>query len=346
MKYLLSLVLACCAVLSACGGEGSSSPSNSNNESGPNNTVGSSDGDKTGSVCDIKKSGNVWKVSYSIWNGFEEYTWVDESTVDYKVYMNDYHMEEDDVTFTDVVREEIFGSIMERCQDLNDLLDESSLSSSASVEVSSTSNIGVTQGTVDPSTVIMETMTDIRNGQTYKTVTIGSQTWMAENLNYNTRESWCYEDSADSCAKYGRYYTWKAAMAFKANGCGYPTENLAPVRGVCPRGWHMPTEKEFETLINAVGGKSVAGKMLKSTSGWNLDGPADSVSSSGFHYYGVDGTDAYSFSGLPVDRNAYFWSCTDANALNAHFLWLTYSGDDASVAIGSKESGLVRCVKD
>ena len=144
-----ALVLAFSIVIAACSGESSSSPNNSGNATGSSD---SGDGGKVGdgkvaSVCDIKKSGNVWKVSYSIWNGFEEYTWVDESTVDYKVYMNDYHMEEDDVTFTDVVREEIFGSIMERCQDLNDMLDESNLSRNASHAVYSTSNIGGSQGT-------------------------------------------------------------------------------------------------------------------------------------------------------------------------------------------------------
>ena len=127
MKYLLSLVLACCAVLSACGGEGSSSPNNSGNATGSSD---SGDGGKVGdgkvaSVCGFKKSENVWKFSYSTWNISEEYTWVDESTVNFKEYMNAYHMDEDDTTYTDVVRDEFFDRIMERCLDLNDLLDES-----------------------------------------------------------------------------------------------------------------------------------------------------------------------------------------------------------------------------
>ena len=121
------------------------------------------------------------------------------------------------------------------------------------------------------------TMTDSRDGQTYKTVTIGTQTWMAQNLNYETANSYCNNNDASNCTKYGRLYTWAAAMdsagTWSANGkgCGYnkTCSPTYPVRGVCPDGWHLPTQAEWNTLFTAVGGSSTAGKMLKSTSGWN-----------------------------------------------------------------------------
>ena len=128
-----ALVLAFSIVIAACSGESSSSPNNSGNATGSSD---SGDGGKVGdgkvaSVCGFKKSENVWKFSYSTWNISEEYTWVDESTVDFKEYMNAYHMDEDDTTYTDVDRDEFFDRIMERCLDLNDLLEESSSSKDA-----------------------------------------------------------------------------------------------------------------------------------------------------------------------------------------------------------------------
>ena len=195
-------------------------------------------------------------------------------------------------------------------------------------------------------------ITDTRDGQTYKTVSIGTQTWMAENLNYKTDNSYCYDDEASNCSKYGRLYTWAAAMdsvgSLSANGkgCGYgktcaPTN---PVRGVCPTGWHLPTQTEWNTLFTAVGGQSKAGKMLKSTSGWNSSG---------------NGTDAYSFSALPAGgrggnghfnyegNNAYFWSSTDDNSYYAYSMILYYNGDYAGLDDGNEGYGFsVRCVKD
>ena len=111
------------------------------------------------------------------------------------------------------------------------------------------------------------TLTDTRDGQTYRTVKIGDQVWMAENLNFETDSSYCYNDSAEYCAKYGRLYEWSAAM------------------DACPSGWHLPDTAEWRTLLDAVGGDSIAGTMLKSTSGWNSDG---------------NGTDDFGFTVLPA----------------------------------------------
>ena len=112
--------------------------------------------------------------------------------------------------------------------------------------------------------VVKGTFTDSRDGQTYKTVTIGTQTWMAQNLNYaytdvpykqgnytSDSTSWCYKDDANNCSKYGRLYTWVAAMdsvgtwSTNGKGCGYnkTCSPTYPVRGICPEGWHLPTEE-------------------------------------------------------------------------------------------------------
>ena len=213
------------------------------------------------------------------------------------------------------------------------------------------------------------TLTDDRDGQTYKTVKIGEQWWMAENLNYaytgvpfkvydfaSDSTSWCCDNDAANCAKYGRLYTWSAAMdsvgewSTNGKGCGYgPTcSPTYSVRGVCPEGWHLPDTTEWHALFTAVGGKGTAGKMLKSTEGWN-----DYEGTSG------NGLDKYFFSALPAGRRYYdgdygnegyntlFWSSTEGNSYFAYYMYLGYYYDDAGLDDVDKNYGFsVRCLMD
>jgi len=132
---------------------------------------------------------------------------------------------------------------------------------------------------------IVTGITDSRDSKTYRTVRIGSQNWMAENLNYAVDSSWCSGGRSENCAKYGRLYQWSSAMGIEAK---YNSEkwNGSDVKrkGVCPTGWHLPSRQEWDKLMTEVGGSSTAGKKLKSTSGWYNDG---------------NGTDDYGFSALP-----------------------------------------------
>lgn len=116
-------------------------------------------------------------------------------------------------------------------------------------------------------------MTDSRDGRTYKTVKIGTQEWMAQNLNVDIFDSqqlgpgpWC-KDASNDCAKYGRFYDYETAQ------------------NACPNGWHLPSAAEWQVLADAVGGLDVAGNMLKSATGWN-------------------GEDAYGFNALPAGVSA------------------------------------------
>ncbi len=218
-------------------------------------------------------------------------------------------------------------------------------SSSEVVPISSSVNV------VSPTEVTVSSMTDSRDGQTYKTVNIGTQTWMAQNLNYETASSYCYNDSASNCAKYGRLYTWAAAMdsagtwSSNGKGCGYgkTCSPAYPVRGVCPDGWHLPTQMEWNTLFMAVGGQSIAGKKLKSLSGWDSDG---------------NGTDDFLFSALPAGNRfglggygnegiTEFWSSTEDVSRKAYFMYLYFTLDDANLHNDNKNYGFsVRCLKD
>ena len=88
---------------------------------------------------------------------------------------------------------------------------------------------------------------DPRDGKIYKTVQIGNQLWMAENLNYYTSDSWCYDNNSSNCVTYGRLYTWETAKT------------------VCPAGWHLPSDAEWSTLADYLGGADAAGGKLKET---------------------------------------------------------------------------------
>ena len=168
---------------------------------------------------------------------------------------------------------------------------------------------------------------DRRDGKKYNTAKIGSQTWMAQNLNFETASSYCYEEEKSNCAKYGKLYSWDDA------------------KKACPLGWHLPSKAEWETLLKVVAGTSKSpGRPLKSKSGWNKNG---------------NGTDAFAFTAEPAGyRNddgiyglegwvANYWTSTAKDAHNALFIFMYYSSDKANFKDNNKDFGLsVRCVKD
>lgn len=113
-------------------------------------------------------------------------------------------------------------------------------------------------------------LVDTRDGQTYRTVTIGGQTWMAQNLNYQADSSWWYNSSADSGAKYGRLYTWAAAMGLDDSCNAFEcSEQVTPIhRGACPSGWHVPTPGDWATLTTEAMSPDSAATKLRAASGW------------------------------------------------------------------------------
>ena len=221
----------------------------------------------------------------------------------------------------------------------------STKSSSSSAESSSSSQIGCKTETED--NCEYGELVDDRDGQTYKTVKIGNQWWMAENLNYETANSYCCDGNATNCAKYGRLYRWAAAVGKSESECGYDGTCSLPtgsIQGVCPSGWHLPRKYEWETLFDAVGGQTTAGMALKSASGW---------------YNSGNGPDAFGFSALPAGSRssdgdcyskgyyAYFWSSMEFDSYNAYRMYLDYDYGYAYLNNYDKDYGFsVRCIKD
>jgi uncharacterized protein (TIGR02145 family) len=164
----------------------------------------------------------------------------------------------------------------------------------------------------------------------YKTVKIGEQTWMAENLDYNAFGSECYDNNEENCKKYGRLYNWNTA------------------KKVCPSGWHLPSKDEWQVLVDAAGGGYKAGKNLKAANGWN-----DYEGKSG------NGTDKFDFSALPggygnsggsffnVGNLGDWWSASEDNSDFAYSRNMCYYNESVGYSNRGKSFlRSVRCVQD
>lgn len=196
-----------------------------------------------------------------------------------------------------------------------------SSSSSSSQKASSGSNVYWNQS------ISYGILTDSRDSKKYRTTKIGSQNWMAENLNFiaNVGESRCYDVKTTYCSKYGRLYDWEAATAS------------------CPDGWHLPDSSEWNQLAKHLGGSSVAGKILKaSTSLWKTN----------------TGNDAFGFAALPsgsYDNEQYydlgnaglFWTSTEMNSTTGYYQDIIGSSNALRGGSEKMEIGLaVRCIQD
>jgi len=167
-----------------------------------------------------------------------------------------------------------------------------------------------------------------QDGKPYKTVVIGTQTWMAENLNYAVTGSKCgtdegtiIDENTTFCDTYGRLYDWTTAM----NGSTSSNNTPSGVQGVCPADWHLPSRAEWTVLVNYVGA-TMAGAKLKATSGWVFKGSNGDVLEDNVS----NGTDEYGFSALPggyrmnngfirAGSNGIWWTSTQYNNNNSYY---------------------------
>ncbi|MCL1956529.1 MAG: hypothetical protein FWF63_04335 [Fibromonadales bacterium] len=153
----------------------------------------------------------------------------------------------------------------------------------------------------------------------YRIVEIDKQTWMAENLNCDVKGSYCYDNEPANCNEYGRLYDWCTANA------------------VCPKGWHLPTDAEWQTLVNLAGGDATAGKYLRATDDDIYDFSA---------LPGGYGNSAGSFNN--IGNYGLWWSATEASTSDAYLRSMYFHRDNVLRYFSSKHNNLfsVRCVKD
>jgi len=211
-----------------------------------------------------------------------------------------------------------------------------------------------------------DSIKDSRDGKTYKTVKIGEQVWMAENLNYAAKGSKCggtdvqtqevaeteetdsytieyylvVEENTVNCDKYGRLYNWETAMK------------------ACPSGWHLPSKDEWQILVNLAGGEG-AGKKLNATSGWN---DYEVGWGDGMNKTSRNGEDAFGFSALPggygysrsgvfqyVGSHGYWWSSTEESSSGGAYGWTSgvYGANEFSSNPESKSFFFsIRCIQN
>jgi uncharacterized protein (TIGR02145 family) len=208
--------------------------------------------------------------------------------------------------------------------------------------------------------------TDARDQKSYQWVRIGSQVWMAENLAWLPSVSpsvqgsdslpYCYvfryegthvEDALqwEYYGQYGVFYNWTAAL----NGeTGNDSLTDFRVRGVCPEGWHLPSDAEWDTLVNGLGGEYSAGKRMKSKDGWNhyKDESGNGNNSSGFN--ALPAGSRYSAGGFyNLGFSALFWTSTGYKEKNAWYRYLGYFHNGIYRYFGNRSYGFsVRCIRD
>ena len=229
--------------------------------------------------------------------------------------------------------------------------------------------IAIGTGTITPTPLWTcgDALVDARDSQLYNTVLIGTQCWMAENLNIgtminstsggtngdgeqtdnSTTEKYCYYNNTSNCDIYGGLYQWNEIMQYVASGAG--------IQGICSDGWHLPTDDEWKTMEMALGlSQSEAddtgwrgtdeGEKMKSTSGWNTNG--NGTNSSGFNAL-PGGYRSSNGSFYNLGNSGYWWSSSETSGTNAWYRHLYYDNDQVYRGSYVKTYGFsVRCLKD
>lgn len=209
---------------------------------------------------------------------------------------------------------------------------------------------------------VLEILRDMRDGQAYRITRIGNQIWMAENLNYAympDTSSFCLYDNPENCEKYGRFYTWAAAMdsaavfTEKGKGCsdGIECFPIYPVRGICPEGWHLPDSADWKILETFVGERAV-GNVVGGDREDRIGSALVSKNDVGSDEFGFSALLAGYISGREIfegfERNAVFWSSfieSTKYKKHAAIVFFIYDYRFLSTEDGALAAS-IRCIKD
>ena len=217
----------------------------------------------------------------------------------------------------------------------------------------------------DPSRTILGKFIDERDGQEYATTTIGTQTWMAENLNLDIYDGMCYDCEKE---KYGYHYFWSGAVdsvgrySNDAKGCGYGVKCNIPqkIRGICPEGWHLPTLKEWSTFRDALEGAPFAYAQIKTLDITPI-GTRTELDYFGFDYIRVGykvadppdtsalGREGFYGKFMSSDRT-YYWAVDEIDETQAYAIelesYFLYTDEEYTPQESKRMRGSVRCLKD
>jgi len=231
------------------------------------------------------------------------------------------------------------------------------------VRAYATNSVGTVYGNEESFTTLPPTcsdgVTDI-DGNHYDGVQIGTQCWMKQNLRVtkyangtsitldgSTSSSTPYRyypnGNASNVSTYGYLYNWPAAM----NGATTSSSNPSGIQGVCPAGWHLPSDAEWTELTNYLGGESVAGGKLKETGTTHWASPnTGATNETGFT--ALPGGFRYNSGAFDlIGNNGYWWSATEGSATSAWYRDVYYNDSNVARYYGNKEVGFsVRCLRD
>ena len=238
---------------------------------------------------------------------------------------------------------------------------EASVASSSSAKAIKSSASAESSSSVPPAPALCENapeemLCDKRDGKLYRLAHIGNQIWMGQNLDYAADGSYCYENKHENCKVFGRLYTWVSAMGLDKS---YATASAVGViekehQGVCPEGFHMPKDADFNTLLSYTKNnnrypKERSGIYLKMAFSWKYseEWPA--------------GTDRFGFGAMAsgfrnaqgiykeLGHDADYWVAEESSTPSHAPYWNLYYDNDEFLGDYSKKKTYaysVRCLKD